>query len=58
MYAYERNNKSSVGTKHRRNECIGLWRWKEKKTLFRARFLLTCKDRHGCDVANYERFFF
>jgi hypothetical protein len=28
---------------------------REKKT-FRARFLLTCKDRHGCDVANYQRF--
>jgi hypothetical protein len=28
---------------------------REKKTLFRARFLLTCKDRHGCDVANYQR---
>jgi hypothetical protein len=26
-----------------------------EKTPFRARFLLTCKDRHGCDVANYQR---
>jgi len=25
-----------------------------EETPFRARFLLTCKDRHGCDVANYQ----
>lgn len=26
-----------------------------EKTLFRARFLLTCKDLHGCDVADKQR---
>lgn len=26
-----------------------------ENTLFRSRFLLTCEDRHGYDVANYQR---